>query len=270
MSVVVQCESCGGTVVFDAELEASRCLFCGSSMLAKTGNEGEEMSPPDFCLTIEVDSEQADQQYREWAQASWWSPKELRTLSVKLRLMYLPAWWIRGEVESHWGGLVRASTKSGKTPVSGIHRATYEDIVTASQGVTSLELAELLPFRLEARTPWKDGDSEVPFEVPGLSEEGARGLIHERLSARHLQHILVEESLLSGSASSFVHEEENQLYLLPVYIGAFRFRERPWRFLINAQTGEVVGDAPVDRKKIAVVAGSILFGLILLGLMASA
>ena len=270
MSLVVQCESCGGTVVFDAELEASKCLFCGSSKLAGVGEENEEIRNPDFHLLIEVDRERADEQYREWAQASWWSPKELRTLSVELRLMYLPAWWIRGEVESHWSGLVRASTKSGKTPVSGINRSTYEDIVTASQGVTSVELEELLPFRLDSRGPWDGEESEIPFEVPGLSEEGARGLIHERLSNRHLQDILVEESLLSGTGSSFVHEEENQLYMLPVYIGAFRFRERPWRFLINAQTGEVVGDAPVDRKKVAAVTGAVLLGLVLLVVWAGA
>ncbi|MEC7240245.1 MAG: hypothetical protein VXW32_03315, partial [Myxococcota bacterium] len=189
---------------------------------------------------------------------------------VKLRLMYLPAWWIRGEVESHWGGLVRAATKSGKSPVSGIHRTTYEDIVEASHGVTSPEFKELLPYSLSSRIAWQEGDSEVPFEVPGLSEEGARALIHERLSDRHLQHILQEESLLSGAASSFVHEEDHQLYMLPVYIGAFRFRDRPWRFLINAQTGEVVGDAPVDRQKVAVVTGVVLLGLVVLGLIASA
>lgn len=264
MSLVVQCDCCGGTVVFDAELEASKCLFCGSAVQAGTGEEVEEVAEPNFHLTIEVDRERADEQYREWAQASWWSPKELRSLSVELRLMYLPAWWIRGEVESHWSGLMRAATKSGKTPVSGIARATYDDIIAASQGVTSHELQELLPYRLDARVAWVEEDAEVPFEVPGLSEEAARAQIHEQLSETHLEHILIAESLLSGTASSFVHEKENQLYMLPVYIGAFRFRERPWRFLINAQTGEVVGDPPVDRKKVAAVAGAVLLGLFLL------
>jgi hypothetical protein len=42
--------------------------------------------------------------------------------------------------------------------------------------------------------------------------------------------------------------------MLPVYIGSFRYRDLPWRFVINAQTGRVTGKPPLDRVKIAVVA----------------
>ena len=270
MSAIVQCESCGGTVVFDAEFESSKCLFCGSSDLAAP-QEGEEEEPsPDFALSLQIGREQADTQYREWATSSWWNPKELRSLQVELRLMYLPAWWIRGEVESHWGGLISANTKSRKAPTSGLERATYEDIVAASQGLSSAELAELLPFVLEDAQPWSELSHEIPFEVPGMSEEAARGVIHERLSSAHLSDIQTKESLLSGVSSSFVHEESHRLYMLPVYIGAFRFREQPWRFLINAQTGEVVGDAPVDRTKIGLVIGVTLLIFGLVALMANA
>ena len=38
-------------------------------------------------------------------------------------LLYVPAWWIRGEVESHWSGLVRAATKSGKGQPVGFRKA---------------------------------------------------------------------------------------------------------------------------------------------------
>ncbi len=38
--------------------------------------------------------------------------------------------------------------------------------------------------------------------------------------------------------------------MLPVYIGSFRFRDRAWRVLLNAQTGKLVGKAPIDRRKV--------------------
>ena len=53
-----------------------------------------------------------------------------------------------------------------------------------------------------------------------------------------------------------------ELVLLPVWIATFRHREEVWRLLVNGQTGEVVGQAPRDPKKIA--------GLVLLALAALA
>jgi len=44
---------------------------------------------------------------------------------------------------------------------------------------------------------------------------------------------------------------EARLLMVPVYIGSFRYRDRPWRFVVNGQTGKVTGRAPLDRRKIA-------------------
>jgi len=261
MSVVVQCNSCGGSVVYDAELEASKCIFCGSTEMGVPEEEEAKIPEPDAALQLHVDRENADGQYRAWATASWWTPKELRNLSIELKLMFIPAWWIRGEVESHWSGLLPAHTKSGKMPTSGIAKGVYEDMVPASQGLSSAELEELHPFHHEDQNAWSQEDQEHPFELPALTEEAARGWLHERLTHVHLQDIQTENGLLSGVASSMIEEDDHKLYMLPIYIGAFRFRERAWRFVVNAQTGEVVGDTPVDRVKVAKVVGGSIVGL---------
>ena len=39
--------------------------------------------------------------------------------------------------------------------------------------------------------------------------------------------------------------------LLPVWISAYRFRDKVYRFLINARTGEVQGERPWSWMKIA-------------------
>jgi hypothetical protein len=43
--------------------------------------------------------------------------------------------------------------------------------------------------------------------------------------------------------------------LLPVWIMAYRFGDRVFRFLVNGQTGRATGDAPVSWKKIAIALG---------------
>jgi hypothetical protein len=47
------------------------------------------------------------------------------------------------------------------------------------------------------------------------------------------------------SAITFKH------VLLPVWIAAYRYRNQVYRFLVNGQTGEVVGKAPWSWLKIA-------------------
>lgn len=264
MSRVVQCKCCGGSVVYDVSLEASRCIFCGSTEMGLPAEQEASVPDPDAALCIKVNQDVADEQYRSWARASWWTPTELRSLQIDLCLMYIPAWWIRGEVESHWGGLVSAATKSGKAPTSGVDQGVYEDMVPASQGLTSAELEELHPFVKEEQEPWNAEMAEIPFEVPAVSEEAARAWLHDRMTSVHLSDIQRNHGLLQTVGSSMVEEENHKLYMLPVYIGAFRFRERAWRFVINAQTGEVVGETPVDRQKVVMVVGGVLGGLWLL------
>jgi hypothetical protein len=261
MSTVVQCNSCGGSVVYDAELEASKCIFCGSTEMGTPEDVSTEIPSPDAALQVHVDSASADDQYRSWATASWWTPKELRSLTIELKMMFIPAWWIRGEVESHWSGLLPAATQSGKMPTGGISKGIFEDMVPASQGITAEELEELHPFNHDDQEPWSEEDQAHPFEMPALSQEGAQKWLHERLSHVHMQVIQVENGLVNGVASSQVEEKEHKLFMIPIYIGAFRFRDRAWRFVINAQTGEVVGDTPVDRAKVAKVVGGSLMGL---------
>jgi hypothetical protein len=48
----------------------------------------------------------------------------------------------------------------------------------------------------------------------------------------------------SYSAVTFKH------LLLPVFIGAYRFREKVYQVLVNARTGEVQGDRPYSFWKI--------------------
>jgi hypothetical protein len=43
-----------------------------------------------------------------------------------------------------------------------------------------------------------------------------------------------------------------------VYVGGFRHRDRPYRFVINAQSGRVFGRAPLDRWKVALAVALVL------------
>jgi hypothetical protein len=62
----------------------------------------------------------------------------------------------------------------------------------------------------------------------------------------------------SNSGITFKH------LLLPVWMAAYRFRNRAWRVQINARTGEVQGERPYSYAKIAaLIAAIVLVGVVI-------
>ncbi len=51
--------------------------------------------------------------------------------------------------------------------------------------------------------------------------------------------------------------------LLPVWVSAYRFRNKTYRFLVNGQTGEVAGESPLSWQKVTWLVVAIIFIIIL-------
>ncbi|MCA9649772.1 MAG: hypothetical protein H6712_28155 [Myxococcales bacterium] len=249
MSEVIRCDACGGSVVYDAAREVAACLFCASVAL-HPDELGEALAAPDAMLPFEIDREAAEARFRRWARSSWWTAEPVRRLRVELHQVLLPVWRFDASLETHWAGLVKARTKSGVRPRAGVEHAELEATVPASLGLRTAELDALLPFREGAATRFDDG---LPHEVPGLSERAASEAAHGLLLAEHRHRIQRAHRLKRIRASALTRIRAARLLMVPVYIGSFRFRDRPWRFVVNGQTGTVTGRAPLDHRKIAAV-----------------
>jgi hypothetical protein len=270
MSAHLRCQACGGSVIYDVAVAGAACLFCGSVALVAAPPE-EPVPVPEGAIDFAIDRAAADAEYRAWAQRSWFHPRALRELSVELQPMLLPAWRFAGEVETHWAGLQRAGTRSGKAPVSGHERAALQYMVPASGGLGEAELAALQPFHEHAVEPWvpPDAGAHVPWEPPALSQDGARVRAHHAMAQHHAHEIGERHGLTRCRVSPVVHDHDVKLLMVPIYIGAFRFRDRPWRFVVNAQTGKVAGKAPIDRLKVALLVVAALAVIAAVVLLAS-
>jgi len=58
--------------------------------------------------------------------------------------------------------------------------------------------------------------------------------------------------------------------LLPTFLSAFRWKNKVYRFVVNARTGEVQGERPVSWWKVTllIILGLIAGGLVLAGMIA--
>ena len=260
---VLRCEACGGAVVWDAARSSAACLFCATPALQIVP---ESPPTPELQLPRTVPEARATEAFRSWATRSWFRPRALRDASVELQPMLLPAWRIHARLETHWAGLRRARTRSRRAPVAGVESVELVHLIPASSGIGVSELVGLLPFDETQAEAWAGSEARregLAWEPPALSRRGALARARLELCARHQRRIVSERGLVSANVSALIEERDVALVMLPIYIGSFRFRDRPWRFLINAQSGTVVGEAPVDRKKVALV---VLAGLLVAGL----
>lgn len=284
MSELLRCQACGGAVVWDAAQLGAACLFCGTVALELVITS-EPVPIPEVALPLAVSRATAEQRFRAWATQSWFRPSALRTADVALHSLMLPTWRFHARLETHWAGLRPAATRSGKTPVAGVEQLELTTMVPASTGLSQAELGALQPFDESRARPWRGAiesaadlvvdsgepdsgeDIAVIWEPPALTKRGARSRAHRELADSHRRRLARERGLVRTRVSAWIEDRDVRLMLVPIYIGTFRFRDRPWRFLVNGQTGEVVGKAPLDGRKIIalVVLALLVVGLIWLG-----
>lgn len=254
---VMECEGCGGTVVYDAAREHARCIFCASVAL-RPETLDEPPPQPDVAVPFRVRPELADATFRRWARSSWWYPSELRKLTISLEQLWIPAWRFDASVEAHWAALRRAATQTGKQPVSGLDVSARRVWAPASLGLAEEELQALAPFDEVDAQAWTSEDAKIPYEV-GATSEAAALTTARRLFASQARFDLSRARGLSDCHVSVALTDVNaRSLMLPVFIGSFRWQDRPYRFVINGQTGKITGHAPIDWRRVSIAVAIVL------------
>lgn len=267
----VRCESCGGTVLFSGTLTSSECPYCGSPIQLNKVHSATQRIPVDAVLPFLVDHQQATQRLREWVESRWFAPNEFRRRGVegKFNGIYLPYWTFdsltftaytgqRGEnytVTVGSGKNQRTETRTRWYPASGRFQRFFDDVlVVASQGLPEKYLLELEPWPLAKC---------LPFTQQVLAGYMARTYDVELPDGFRIGKQRIDDALLSDvrrriggdkqrvdSVKSRYDEVTYKHLLLPVWMLAYRYSEKPYQVFINAATGEVQGERPYSVIKI--------------------
>jgi hypothetical protein len=288
------CPSCGAQLVVEPALRTTRCPYCAApSVVERPPTPG--IPEPVFALGFALTQTAAREHVARWLKSrNPFTRSGIRTAQPgEVRGVYVPAYLysvlaqtrFRASIgENYQETETYTTTENGKTVTRtrtvtrtewrslGGELAGYvaDVLVTASTGLRNEELEALEPFDLRglARyTPalvagWvAEEPSLTPAQCLTQARKEAEDLVGERLgrfmpgdSHRELEH----ESRLEWEALD--------VCLLPVWVLAVRYAEGepPLRVLVNGQTGEVVGKAPLSAWKVtaAVVAVLVLLALV--------
>lgn len=275
-----QCESCGAVVSYSASKRALHCAYCGSSYVVDVPTRTDR-EQPNRIVPFSVDRFAAVELFSTWLGKGFWRPGDLKSRAQRdeLQGVYLPFWSYDVRAHSTWTASAgyhyketeaytdkegkprtRIVTKTRWEPANGEHRFAYNDrLVLASGGLDASWVARIVPFQLDQAKPYSpDYLAGWAAETYSLEADEGQKIAQGEIEAKQVERCgeqvpgdTHQDLHVSTAFSDWSHE----LIVLPIWISSYRYRDEVYRFLVNGQTGEVVGKAPVSKLKVAVAVG---------------
>ena len=269
------CDGCGASMSYDASAAALRCPFCGSQKL--TEQRDAKVLAARRVVPFAYSRDQAVQIMRQWLGKGFWRPGDLsqRAAVVDMTAVYVPYWVFEARTHTHWTADTSQTPRGARGdwyPMTGEHRGRYRGLLVGASGaLTPAETSSLCPFDLAAAVePDKVDLDNVTCEQFRVGRKYARPLARagiEQLEAESCRQSYVPARCRNMKVNTRIEGLSSEPVLLPVWIMAYRYRERVFRFLVTGQTGRSTGQAPVSYQKIALLAGSVLGAILLMLLL---
>jgi hypothetical protein len=246
------CRGCGASTTWDPGTKALRCAFCGSADLAQQAAPTGRVEPARL-LPFRVPHEEAEKRFRTWIGTGFWRPrgiaKEARLVSMQA--VFIPCWRFAAAAETNWtadSSATPAGARADWCPLGGRSEGEIDGVlVLASGSLAPDEIEGLLPYDLAAAEPYRrTALGAVPVEDFGVSRRGARPEARRGIEAAEVDRCaaFVPGRARNVHVNVLVRDLTSEPVLLPVWINAYRWKERVFRFLVNGQTGAIVGQAP--------------------------
>jgi LSD1 subclass zinc finger protein len=286
----VKCNGCGASVTMKPNITSDECPFCGTPLVVDSGTTNSIIKPKSL-LSFKIDKNTAFESYKKWVKKLWFAPSKLKQIALnieKMRGMYIPFWTYDSNTYSQYRGrrgvhyyVTESYTSNGQTKtrqvrktrwtsVSGTVRHAFDDIlILATKSLPKKKADKLEPWDLEELVPYDNkflsGFQAESYQVElneGFVE--AKGRMDDYIRKLVKQDIGGDEQRVTSVKTQYNDISFKHL-LLPLWISAYIFKSKVYRFLINARTGEVQGERPYSFWKIffTVLAGlAIIAGVI--------
>lgn len=272
------CPGCGAVVEFQGANHATQCPFCATPVVVDTGSH--RRIKPQALVPFALTEGQARSALVRWLGSLWFAPNGVLEYTRKGRAMdgiYVPFWTYDADTHSRYRGQRGEHyyvTETVTVTVNGKSERRQQQVQKtrwyAAQGQVARRFDDVLvmassslPARLGNNlTPWDLARLEpyTPDYLAGFQAEGYTvSLADGNARAHGMMAAVIEDDVrrdIGGdvqrvdsvatdhSAETFKH------ILLPVWMAAYKYGGKSYRFLVNGQTGEVQGERPYSWWKI--------------------
>ncbi|MEM9577442.1 MAG: primosomal protein N' (replication factor Y) - superfamily II helicase [Pseudomonadota bacterium] len=281
---VAKCPNCAAEVEFDPTVHARECPFCATPVVTDTG--AHRHIKPRAVLPFAFDEPRAHDAMNDWLGQLWFAPNGLTQYARKGRKMdgiYVPYWTYDADTKSRYTGErgtvyyeTRRVVRDGKSttvqvprvrwrPARGRVARFFDDVlVLASKSLPKRFTEGLAPWDLSALVPY------TPEYLAGFRAEGYAVTLEEGFEeAKVIMDGIIRRDVRFdiGGDRQRIHQLDTEIrdvsfkhILLPVWLAAYKYRGKTYRFVVNGSTGKVQGERPYSAIKIAF---AVLAGLIL-------
>ncbi len=277
----VSCPGCRARVTFQPPDVAGKCPFCGTSIVSK-GEKAHPVVEPGGVIPCKVTQKNAQTNVRKWLGNNWFLPSSLKELAQQegMQGVYLPFWTYDAQTESDYIGSrgeyyyttesYAVTNENGETewetrevqhtrwyPVAGHVSQFFDDILVPAtkqldekqlKKLNGWNLQQLLPYSPSYLAGFKAQRYQVPLETGLIT---AKEMIRSELN-NTVCYDIGGDTQTVGSINTIHHSITFKHILLPVWISAYRYQNKQYRVMVNAQTGQVSGDRPYSKAKIAI------------------
>ncbi|HOB19594.1 MAG TPA: DNA helicase PriA [Candidatus Atribacteria bacterium] len=267
------CNNCGAELITDGTTSATFCLYCKSPTVIKARFTGR--FKPKYLIPFKLTKKQAEELYKNWIRKKLLAPSAFKQKEEieKITGVYAPFWLFDCKVKAHIGGeatRVRTWTQGNyritQTQYYRVARAgriEYDKIpVDASKKLDDGLMQLVEPYNYQDLTDFsmqymsgfmaekydvesKDAQAVMQSRVEGYAEQRLRGTIQGYTSTT-ISHKQVDFEEITDSYA-----------MLPIYLLVNKHKDKNHTFIINGQTGKVVGETPLSRGKQLAFAGCV-------------
>jgi predicted RNA-binding Zn-ribbon protein involved in translation (DUF1610 family) len=271
----IKCTACGAMVTLTPNTTSDLCVFCGTSLIARNTFTNNTIKPR-YLLPFKITQSEALVGFRVWIKKLWFAPNKLKKYgdrSDKLNGVYIPYWTYDSSTSTEYTGQRGIDhtesytvTVNGKqerrtrivthwSNVSGNVRNTFDDILVLASNSLPRNYAEKLdPWDLSNLTEFDEqflsGFRTESYQID--LENGfdkAKAIIQGNINSAICNDIGGNHQRITSSSTTYENITFKHI-LLPIWISAYRYKEKVYRFMINGRTGEVQGERPWSWIKI--------------------
>lgn len=283
---VIACQSCGAQTELAADAQATRCPFCDTPVVTDTGTH--RHIKPRAIIAFALTEREARGHMGKWLGRLWFAPGGLKEYARKGRTMdgiYVPYWTFDARTNTDYRGSrgddyweTKTVRRNGETKnvrtrktrwrnVRGHVARAFDDVlVLASRSLPKRYTDALEPWNLSELTAYQ------PEYLSGFLAEGYQVELNDGFGeAKKIMEQIIRQVVrrdIGGDKQRISHlDTETKVVtfkhvLLPVWMAAYKYRGKTYRFVVNGQTGKVMGERPYSAVKIAF---AVLAGLIIAG-----
>lgn len=259
------CPSCGAEITGDATMGSTICPYCGNGNIIQEQFKG--TLEPDYIIPFKISKKSAMEAFEEDSKKATFLPNlfKSRKKIEEMSGLYVPFWTFdckcnadfiyRGEMVMTWSDSDYNYTKTDYYKLFRSGTVEFANIpVDGSQKIDNVYTEAVEPYNYDDAVKFDEaylsGYLADKYDVPA---EECEGRANERVKNS-------TQSIFRETTSTYtgVHEENSSMSfsdgkiryaLLPVWMLNIKYENKLYKFAINGQTGKVIGEYPIDKKK---------------------